>query len=137
MSNDNRNDDLTRRFCEAVERERAKMRDSSLTGIAAMEIKSNSDFIIDTLTPLITQPLLEIIADLKTGSCWCQVGVGNPMTSGQHSLVCLSVQNMIARPPIRSSADAGDIPNQVSCSNCRQYHDWRIPCPSSTETRTS
>jgi hypothetical protein len=95
MSNDNRNDDTTRLFCEAVERERAKMRDSSLTGIAAMEIKSNTDFIIDTLTPLIEQPLREIIAGLKTGSCWCQAGIDNPMMAGRHSAVCLAAQKVM------------------------------------------
>jgi hypothetical protein len=34
---------------------------------------------------------------------------------------------------IRSAADAGDIPNQVACSSCSQYHDWRIACPTRSQ----
>jgi hypothetical protein len=37
--------------------------------------------------------------------------------------------------PIRSAADAGDIPNQVGCSSCGMYHDWRIACPTRSSSQ--
>ena len=41
----------------------------------------------------VTQERDEFIKDLKRGSCWCEVGIGNPnMTS--HSEACLKIQKM-------------------------------------------
>jgi hypothetical protein len=95
MSNDNRIDETTRRFCEEVNRDQSNVLDKTLTALAAMEIKGNSDWIIDTLTPLLEQPLREIIAGLKTGSCWCQAGIDNPMMAGRHSAICLAAQKVM------------------------------------------
>lgn len=39
--------------------------------------------------------LLTIIAALKTGDCWCEMGIGNPMVR-QHSSVCQSVQALLS-----------------------------------------
>jgi hypothetical protein len=32
--------------------------------------------------------LLGIISRLKSGSCWCGIGIGNPMVTGSHSEAC-------------------------------------------------
>lgn len=32
--------------------------------------------------------MLEVIEVLRTGSCWCGVGIGNPMFEGKHSAQC-------------------------------------------------
>lgn len=39
--------------------------------------------------------LRSAISGLKTGSCWCDVGIGNPMMRGRHSLGCLGVLDLM------------------------------------------
>jgi hypothetical protein len=36
--------------------------------------------------------LASLLERLKTGACWCEVGIGNPMLAGRHAQVCLDVQ---------------------------------------------
>lgn len=39
------------------------------------------------------EEMMSIFEDLKTGDCWCQVGIGNPMIT-EHSKACLKLQKI-------------------------------------------
>ena len=39
--------------------------------------------------------VLALVMRLKCGSCWCEVGIGNPMMQGRHSDACLEVQRLV------------------------------------------
>jgi hypothetical protein len=36
--------------------------------------------------------LIELLRKNKTGDCWCQCGIGNPMMNGNHSKLCIEIQ---------------------------------------------
>ena len=40
--------------------------------------------------------LLAVLKALQRGSCWCEMGIGNPMMS-RHSQACLAAQAAIAK----------------------------------------
>ena len=47
----------------------------------------------------ITGPEIEgILTELKTGDCWCSIGIGNPMRP-DHSAPCLHAQRLLADKP--------------------------------------
>ena len=39
------------------------------------------------------EDLADVLEDLKTGDCWCQAGIGNPMIT-EHSKACLKLQKI-------------------------------------------
>lgn len=39
------------------------------------------------------EDLTDVLKELKTGDCWCQVGIGNPMIT-EHSKACLKLQKI-------------------------------------------
>lgn len=39
------------------------------------------------------EDLTDVLKELKTGDCWCQVGISNPMIT-EHSKACLKLQKI-------------------------------------------
>ncbi len=39
------------------------------------------------------EDLADVLKELKTDDCWCQVGIGNPMIT-EHSKACLKLQKI-------------------------------------------
>jgi len=39
-----------------------------------------------------------LVMALRRGTCWCGVGIGNPMLGGKHNKLCLYIQSFM--PPI-------------------------------------
>lgn len=47
-------------------------------------------------TPTVPQ-LIGIIRKLRTGDCWCECGIDNPMMGGKHTALCLEIQKLIGK----------------------------------------
>jgi len=39
-------------------------------------------------------PMITVIRGLRRGSCWCEMGIGNPMVS-QHTRTCLEASRLM------------------------------------------
>lgn len=39
--------------------------------------------------------LEQALQTLRTGDCWCECGIDNPMMRGEHSEACKTVQNIL------------------------------------------
>ena len=42
-----------------------------------------------------SQKLRELLEKKKTGDCWCQCGIDNPMMGGKHSDLCIEIKETL------------------------------------------
>jgi hypothetical protein len=45
--------------------------------------------------------LEDIVARLRTGDCWCGVGIGDPRVGGRHSVACVQARELLPELPAR------------------------------------
>jgi hypothetical protein len=86
--------DTERRWTESVARAAdARDRADTIAGNALDEIRRLTSAHADCQRNRIGDAenagrLLGIISKLKSGTCWCGIGIGNPMVTGSHSEAC-------------------------------------------------
>ena len=61
----------------------------------AADLKADLDGIMKPYTEAI-QECLDLLDALKRGTCWCEVGIGNPMLQ-THTVTCVRVQSIMKR----------------------------------------
>lgn len=58
------------------------------------ELKKEKEKLQNELNKLVVlnEDLKKFVNKLKTGDCWCECGIDNPMMQGEHSELCKEMQ---------------------------------------------